>query len=597
MKGVSNWIWVVGGVVISLIFFSFFVKVVSDITLENHRQSTMESFDMLVSKVNSFCETSGIGKMSETHSFSGLTKNLYASNDGDDHTNDRGISEGNNLCINFRDDIDCRQLNCEIQLKSEVEERSLLTLVNTISGKVRFKSYRITLQKGEDGQVRMFAQFADVSEETTSTTTAISGPCPYDSTQARFHTFTGGSPDPLHQHLIVEFGREVKAVGVHNQDADLPPPPPWEDIKLEITGPDGFVKNCDVECRFTPPSPGEYNLRASSTDGGGSKCEDQARLTVLEAGETTTTTTVEPNGDVTLIDFWNHNAHFTVDQNPVPLPPPNSGHREAFAVHRPDINPSTMYMYHRCYNENDWPEICLSISNDNGNTFDKYGGDSVITNTDPIAADGTDFSVAPSVARVNGEWAMVYEEPPEGIHWATSSDGKSWSKRGALFSFDGKTRATPSVYQFDGTVYVFYAEKVSNTELSITYHTGSSMTDLHHSGNYILDNSLGSWEKGSRSMPRILESNGYYWMFYEGGTLNWNCGGPEEQNVYGWGVARSQNLRNWEKYDLNPLGQSTDEESCGPDMPQPFINTETGEVYVYHTSDDAYTVIREKLVS
>ena len=101
--------------------------------------------------------------------------------------------------------------------------------------------------------------------------------CPFDSTQARFHT---NAHPRLEQYLTVDFGEDVKAVGVHNMDAEPPSPPPWNDVKLQITGPNGFVKNCDIQCWFKPPYQGSYTLHSTSTRGTGSKCEDYAYLTV-----------------------------------------------------------------------------------------------------------------------------------------------------------------------------------------------------------------------------------------------------------------------------------------------------------------------------
>ena len=76
---------------------------------------------------------------------------------------------------------------------------------------------------------------------------------------------------------------------------------------------------------------------------------------------------------------------------------------------------------------------------------------------------------------------------------------------------------------------------------------------------------------------------------------NLDCGATTaQQNVYGWGVARSTTLTSWEQWSGNPVAQSNDLESCGMDMPQPLLLS-SGELFVYHPSDDVLTVHRERL--
>ncbi len=299
-----------------------------------------------------------------------------------------------------------------------------------------------------------------------------------------------------------------------------------------------------------------------------------------------------------LAGLFTHSAHFVIQSNPAPVP--GNGHREAFVVARPDIGGLTQYMYHRCFNS--FPEICLSISNDNGSTFSPYG--TVITQTEGH------FVVAPSVVRVpvNGTataWVMVYEEGGStgGTYWATSSDGRSWSKRGQLFgksynpSQPNVYNATPGLYFFSNTVFVFTAQHYKPDGLGLVFFSGPSMTELKQWGGGFVMKGTAAWEAGSVSMPRIVYQNGYHYLFYEGASLNLGCGSTSaQQNVYGWGLARSRDLITWEKYDWNPILQSADAESCGFDMPQPFLLGD-GQVHLYYTSDNASTVIRDTLVT
>jgi len=161
-----------GGLVISFIVFAFFLKIFFDVNVERHRQSTMESFDMLASDLNSFCDRFGLESVTKTASFSELARNLYVSDDGEDHTVDQ-ISSGRNLCIDFRGSIECQPLGCVVELKSDVRETSLASLINRIAGNFGFNEYRIRIYKVGD-QVKMGIEPVEVITTTTAspTTTA-----------------------------------------------------------------------------------------------------------------------------------------------------------------------------------------------------------------------------------------------------------------------------------------------------------------------------------------------------------------------------------------------------------------------------------------
>ncbi|MCA9695656.1 MAG: hypothetical protein KC636_39125, partial [Myxococcales bacterium] len=304
----------------------------------------------------------------------------------------------------------------------------------------------------------------------------------------------------------------------------------------------------------------------------------------------TSDTDTEPAAPARLRDLWDGAAHFVIDQAQVPIG--GSGHREAFAVHRAELSPTTLYLYHRCF-PGGVPQICLSVSDDDGASFPIEHG-AVVS-----PAPGHPFAVAPSVAWVDGAWTMVYEEggSPEGTYWATSADGIAWTTKGALDP-GAPYRATPSLYVFGDDVFVFYAQRdpPNSDQLSILFSSGPDMGSLvQYGGGYVLTGGQ-PWDSGSVSMPRIVFDDGYHWMIYEGATQNLKCGnGPAEQNVYGWGVARSTNLITWTKYPQNPIMQSADAETCGDDMPQPLL-LPSGALYVYHTRDDAAVVQRQTLM-
>lgn len=297
----------------------------------------------------------------------------------------------------------------------------------------------------------------------------------------------------------------------------------------------------------------------------------------------------------TLQELFAGKAHFVVDQDPVPVNGPSSGHREAYAVNRTDVGPATVYLYHRCFGQSAADaSICLSISEDGGTSFAAFLGE--IIGPDP----GHIFSVAPTVIQKGSTWTMVYEESHvAALYWAQSSDGIDWVKKGQLLSkksgeWDGGANATPGAFvDADGTIYVFYAGfPVGGAHMSIGYASGKSMKTLKkYGGNPVFSPPATGWDKGQLSMARVVEQGGVYYMIHEGAALDFTCEGA---NKYGWGMAKSADLKTWSPLPSNPLGLAGS--GCGNDMPSLFIRFD-GEVFAYHTSKDTKRIVREHLVA
>ncbi|MEO8798656.1 MAG: hypothetical protein ABI551_12285 [Polyangiaceae bacterium] len=293
----------------------------------------------------------------------------------------------------------------------------------------------------------------------------------------------------------------------------------------------------------------------------------------------------------TLADLFDGKAHIVPDQVPASVPG-SLGHREAFAVERTDLGANTIYLYHRCFSSPGGVlsiDICLDVSSDSGKTFPVSHG---------IVVHQTlgHFAVAPSVRKIGAVWTMVWEEggAASGTYWAESTDGITWASHGALFA--GTTyNATPSLYEFQNVVYVFSAQRRTESQLGITFHSGPSMKSLvQYGGGFVLAPTA-AWNGGSVSMPRIVYQGGTHFMIFEGATKDLGCGNTSaEENDYGWGIAKSTTLTSWTEFSGNPIEQGDDAESCGDDMPQPLLR-QNGDFFVYHTSDNVSTVERDTL--
>ena len=300
--------------------------------------------------------------------------------------------------------------------------------------------------------------------------------------------------------------------------------------------------------------------------------------------------------DGPLAALWAGNAHFEVDQDPVPVTDPTSGHREAFAVNRPDIGAQTVYLYHRCFGQGADASICLSISHDGADSFAEFHGQ--VMGPQP----GHVFAVAPAVFDVDGTWTMVYEESNvAAIYWAESADGITWTSRGQLIDHGGSgawdqgATATPGMLvDAFGMVHVTYAGfPLGGTNMDLGVASGTSMETLSKSAyNPVFPRSGGGWDGGQVSMGRLIEEDGWIYMVYEGADTDFTC---EPANRYGWGMARTQNWVQWERHPSNPFGLSAQSPyGCGNDMPS-IWRRHDGEIFVFHTSADTTRIVREHL--
>ena len=99
LKGMDTWMWIVGGIVITLLCFVMFLEIFSSLTIQNHTQISMETSEGLATDVNKLCSMGAGQGLSKTLKLSTLVTEFFAS---DNETLSPGDSKtyGTKLCIN-----------------------------------------------------------------------------------------------------------------------------------------------------------------------------------------------------------------------------------------------------------------------------------------------------------------------------------------------------------------------------------------------------------------------------------------------------------------------------------------------------------------
>lgn len=212
----------------------------------------------------------------------------------------------------------------------------------------------------------------------------------------------------------------------------------------------------------------------------------------------------------------------------------------------------------------------------------------------------------PSVYREGNEWIMLYEgasDASQGIHgeirMATSSDGYSWRREASPIlqstaPWQLVNIGTPSLLRHEGRWFLLY-HGFDGARLNLGVASGDSLHNLEPLNANLPVLSTGEgWDSGTIGKRSIVYEEPYFYMAYEGSTLHRDFGKAQ----WGTGLARSQDLVNWEKYPQNPILGPTPG-GFGFDGPE-FIKTPDGVLHIYYrnmlgSTDRASILLNEAL--
>lgn len=159
------------------------------------------------------------------------------------------------------------------------------------------------------------------------------------------------------------------------------------------------------------------------------------------------------------------------------------------------------------------------------------------------------------VVRDGSTYYMFAEGPrPSEVQLLTSPDGVAWTVVGVL---DIRTTAgrrverpfgTPTVWLEDGRWYLFY-ERADRGVWLATTHDPRSLRWTNVLDGPVLEPGPAEYDLEMIAVDQIIKHRGVYYAFYhasgrcaEGATRTWNTN-----------IARSKDLRQWEKYRGNPI--------------------------------------------
>jgi len=162
MKGISNWIWIAGGVIAGLIIFSIAYNQIVQISLARVEQRSLEQYDETKNIINNLCWGFGGNKREYTVSLAETIEGLYiATSPYEKYEEEQLINKivsgetatGNYLCIKVKNKRSgCEKVECNTTMPfmgSVPEEFSFSALLNKLMGRGKIFIYNLKFEKIE----------------------------------------------------------------------------------------------------------------------------------------------------------------------------------------------------------------------------------------------------------------------------------------------------------------------------------------------------------------------------------------------------------------------------------------------------------------
>lgn len=151
MKGIETWIWIVGGILLTMLLIGISVNIIYNVNLQQEKNIAELEFSKIVSTVNSLCDSNVGQEATHKLKFPEIVEKIYASYDKSFDTS-KTITKGIYLCMNSTE-LKCTKLDCALQFPLIKRKESLISFIDRISGKKVYYEYDINFVREEEGVI------------------------------------------------------------------------------------------------------------------------------------------------------------------------------------------------------------------------------------------------------------------------------------------------------------------------------------------------------------------------------------------------------------------------------------------------------------
>jgi len=184
MKGISQWVWIVGSIISAVIIFTI---AINQMLLANRsiiEQRSIDQFNEIASNLNNLCWEFAGRKAELTVNLGDMVEGIYAAETPYDKYEKEQLinniilnknSTGKYLCLKITDKrLNCKQFECNVSfpfIGYVPEKFSLSALINSLMGKGKIYTYLLTLWRVPNGIDVYLVETAPTTTTITTTTT------------------------------------------------------------------------------------------------------------------------------------------------------------------------------------------------------------------------------------------------------------------------------------------------------------------------------------------------------------------------------------------------------------------------------------------